>query len=97
MNGPGEAEGIEPCLTPCLKMEGIDCSNGCAKLNECAKKCMPACKGEMVATINCHLADSLGEGVCSCAAEKASYLSSVESFALDLATALKTKNNLRAQ
>ncbi len=100
MNGPGEGQKIQPCLQHCfedLDLDDPDCSTGCAKLNECAEQCLPLCKGEMVTMSNCHLADALGgEGICSCAAEKASYVSSVESFALDLATVLKNNNNLRA-
>mmetsp|Transcript_697 Transcript_697/g.1179 ORF Transcript_697/g.1179 Transcript_697/m.1179 type:complete len:149 (+) Transcript_697:163-609(+) len=98
MNCLGDAEpgAFEQCFNTCLgpgpSTAGSakeTCTSGCAMLDKCADECGSGCKSELVRMVNCHL-----NGLCTCASAAAIDVSSIESFALNLAATLKTKKNL---
>ena len=88
-------DAFDKCFGTCLGVASVTCEDGCALFSQCVDTCGASkCKSELVDVVNCHIAQA---GVdCTCASA-AIDVSSIKSFALNLATTLKSKkNNLRA-
>mmetsp|Transcript_23279 Transcript_23279/g.37816 ORF Transcript_23279/g.37816 Transcript_23279/m.37816 type:complete len:121 (-) Transcript_23279:178-540(-) len=98
INCLGEGDAFEQCFNDCLgsgpstagSAEDV-CTSGCAMLDKCADECGSGCKSQLVGMVNCHL-----NGLCTCTSAAAIGMSSIESFALNLAATLKAKKNIRA-
>ena len=87
---------FDTCLTPTdSEDEDPTCADGCALFSQCVDECSAReCKSELVDVVNCHIASFTADCTCDPVAID---VSSIESFALNLAATLKTKkNNLRA-
>jgi len=87
---------FDTCLTPTdSEDEDPTCADGCALFSQCVDECSASeCKSELVDVVNCHIASFTADCTCDPVAID---VSSIESFALNLAATLKTKkNNLRA-
>mmetsp|Transcript_26766 Transcript_26766/g.48546 ORF Transcript_26766/g.48546 Transcript_26766/m.48546 type:complete len:157 (-) Transcript_26766:183-653(-) len=89
---------LDTCLTPTdSEDEDPTCEDGCALFSDCVDQCGGSeCKSEVIDVVNCHLAGSNTDCTCDPVAFD---VSSIQSFALNLAATLtlkETKNNLRA-
>jgi len=80
-------------------MDGIcdimDCDSRFDRVKECGDGCIKECEEEFVALIECDVVQHNAEGAeCGCFPEEAE-LSSIESFALNLASVLATRKKVR--